>query len=108
MNRITRTLARAAAAGTLVAAVGGAALATTAAPASAASGLSCHTGTAGSFPSYYGWASCTGAGLWSLKVQCLWGAEYTAGPQLNIGDTQLLSAGSCNWGVSSVTVIQHA
>ena len=104
MHVLKRKIAQVSAA----AAVVGASLLGAALPASAVQvgdGLSCTTGSAGSFPSYYGWGTCTGTGKWLLRVSCSWGFTYDSPVVLNFNDTQSISYGSCNWGVSSVTAV---
>jgi hypothetical protein len=53
----------------------------------------------------YGSATCTGLGKWRVAVSCSFGLTYTSLWYINWPDqTQTATAGSCWWGVSSVSV----
>jgi hypothetical protein len=83
-----------------------------AAPATAASfttpyfGMNCSTWVLGSFGGYYGNAKCTGTGQWYLQVSCTAGFTYNSSTALQIESwaSSTRSAGSCYWGVNSMTV----
>jgi hypothetical protein len=65
-------------------------------------GMTCQTFTSSS----HGSASCSGAGKWRVAVSCNYGLTYRSGwaIQYESWHTNLLSAGSCWWGVKSVSV----
>lgn len=103
-----------------VAAVSGAALtgaspaAASASPAAARAasitpvyGMDCHTGVGGSWPSYYGFATCSGAGYWLVRTVCTAGFTYDSPPVNQMGGgTMSAQSGSCIWGVDSVQVVE--
>ncbi|MFF3313760.1 hypothetical protein [Streptomyces sp. NPDC002952] len=68
--------------------------------------LQCSTYTGGSLGSYDGGATCTGAGVWKVKVDCTVGGTLYSPSVFSLGETQSTSAGPCWWGVSSVQVIE--
>ncbi|MFD3330488.1 hypothetical protein [Streptomyces sp. NPDC058701] len=68
--------------------------------------LQCSTYTGGSFGSYYGGATCTGAGLWKVQVDCTAGGTLYGPSVLSFGETRSTSAGTCWWGVNSVRVVE--
>ncbi|MDQ1645767.1 MAG: hypothetical protein QOJ50_1951 [Cryptosporangiaceae bacterium] len=71
-------------------------------------GMDCYTSTSGSFGGYYGNATCTGTGIWQVQVSCLFGGNPTSLIMINTpGLTQSASAGSCYWGINSVTVKEY-
>lgn len=64
-------------------------------------GMQCST-TAGDSS---GSGTCTGAGKWRVVVSCSWGLTYSSVWLVNWpGQTQTATAGSCWWGVNSVTI----
>ena len=71
-------------------------------------GMSCNTGTGGSFGNYYGWASCSGTGVWRVRTSCTAGFTYTSPKVIQVESTQIASAGACYWGVSSVQVLEYS
>ena len=93
-------------------AMAGAGVLAAATPAAAATtpywGMNCLTGTGGSFGSYYGWASCTGTGVWAVRTSCTAGFTYTSPKVIQIQQTEIAYAGSCYWGVSSVQVVEYS
>lgn len=69
--------------------------------------MNCLTGTGGSFGGYYGWASCTGTGVWAVRTSCSYGLTYTSPKVIQVEQTEIAYAGSCPWGVSSVQVVEY-
>jgi hypothetical protein len=71
-------------------------------------GMECTTFTSGSLGSYYGNATCTGLGKWRVNVSCTAGFDYSSLWQHTWPDQTLTArAGSCYWGVSSITVSER-
>jgi hypothetical protein len=88
---------------------------TVASPASAARGdaitpvynMDCSTGVGYSWPTYYGYATCSGAGYWLVKTVCTAGFTYDSAPVWQMGGgTMSAQSGSCVWGVDSVRVVE--
>lgn len=71
-------------------------------------GMNCSTWVSGSFGNYRGNASCTGTGQWFLRVDCTAGFTYDSPKALQIDPwtTSTRSAGSCYWGVNSMTIVE--
>jgi hypothetical protein len=108
LKRIARPLAAVA----TTAALAGAAVGLDATAASAATtpywGMTCTTWTSGSFGNYYGNGTCTGTGIWQVEVSCSFGTNPTSLIMVNTpGMTQSASAGSCYWGINSVTIKEY-
>jgi hypothetical protein len=113
--RNSRKSARALAAVALTTAVTGIGIGVGAPAASAATittpiwGMQCTTWTAGSHGAYYGYARCTGLGKWRVNVSCTVGLNYNSLWQHTYPDQTLTArAGSCYWGVSSVTISEKS
>lgn len=74
-------------------------------------GMTCYTGTTGSFGSYQGYATCYTpvVAKWKVKVSCTWGLNpesiwiYTSPSD---GWRTLAPASTCYWGVNYVEVIE--
>jgi hypothetical protein len=70
-------------------------------------GMDCQTGIGGSWPSYFGSATCSGAGYWLVRTVCTAGFTYDSQPVWQLGGgTMSAQSGSCFWGVDSVQVIE--
>jgi hypothetical protein len=74
-------------------------------------GMTCYTGTSGSFGSYQGYASCLTPAYakWKVVVSCSWGLTpesvwiYTSSAD---GWQTLAPASTCYWGVNWVQVVE--
>jgi hypothetical protein len=65
--------------------------------------MECNTWT--SADNSYGGATCAGLGKWRVVVSCSFGWTYTSLWYINSpGQTQTATAGSCWWGVDSVSI----